>query len=285
MLPMHSAVPSPLTEALLSGTDVLLVWGATTSYLVGESSLRRGGAARRRPRLVEPVLFLSGTAVLTLTLLPPFGPVLERDLAGHMVQHMLLVLVVAPLLVLGRPGPRFMRAAGPAAAGRLVQWAAAPGGRWLERVSHSPAVAWTGFAVVLWGWHAPGIFGWAANHAFVHAVQHASLVVAAVLCVRTLTGPPRKRSLSLGGAVVALAATGMHSAVLGALLVFATHPVYAVYADHPTAVVMADQQLAGVLMWVGAAPFFLVGVTVVVLRALREDAATPALPALSRSER
>jgi putative membrane protein len=283
MLPLHVSVAHPLTEAILTGVYAVVVWGLVTAYLVGESSLRRGGSRRGSRRLAQPLAFLSGTAAVTLTLLPPVGTLLERNLAGHMVQHMVLIMVAAPLLVLGRPGPRLMRALGPQTAGRVVRASRSRAGRGAAAVVESPTVAWVGFGMVLWAWHAPTVFDWAARSAPAHALQHASLLAVAVLAVRTLTASARRRELPLGFAVVALAATGMHSAVLGALLVFTRRPVYPVYADHPVARVLADQQLAGVLMWVGAAPVFLGAVCAVVLRALHDPEVAP--PVLVAHER
>src|SRR5947208_1577483 len=98
-----------------------------------------------------------------------------------MVQHEILMLVAAPLLVMGRPLVPLLWALPRSlvlAAGRL--WNASGWSRcwrWLTR----PLSAWGFHAVVLWAWHAPLLFSWTLRSSFVHSLQHLSFFGSALL--------------------------------------------------------------------------------------------------------
>lgn len=164
-----------------------------------------------------------------------FGAVDEaaaHSTAAHMLQHMLLIAVVAPMIVSARPIP---------------QWKAALG-RWALLVFR-PALASVQFPLgwaathgaVLWIWHLPGPYTAALQHEALHGLEHACFLFTACGFWWAVLRPPRKAQ---GKAMLALALTLMQSGFLGALLVFSPRPLY-----FPESRTLADQQLAGLLMW------------------------------------
>lgn len=201
----------------------------------------------------RPIAFYTGLTVLTVSLLPPFDTWSATSFAFHMTQHELLMLVAAPLLVLGRPLPYFLWSL-------PTSWRSAVAGALRVRQVQSawrsllnPVVAWVIHAVVLWAWHAPSFFDAALRHRGVHEWQHLSFVFSAlVFWAALLEERVRERQ---GAAVLYLFTTTVHTGVLGALLTFASHPWYSAYLERVpqwNISPLEDQQIGGLIMWIPA---------------------------------
>jgi cytochrome c2 len=163
-----------------------------------------------------------------------------------MVQHELLMLVAAPLLVVGRPLVPIL-----AALPRRLRRHASP---WARALAPGAFGAWLFHAVAIWLWHVPGIYDLAVRVPGVHALEHASFLGTAALFWWALLRGPGARA-GAGLAVIYVFTTALHTGLLGVLLLFARRPWYATHAA--TAPVhgldpLADQQLAGLIMWVPA---------------------------------
>ena len=255
----HS-LDTPTTDAggvLLVVLPVLL---SAALYLLGLGRHRSSLTVRWRP-----IAFFAGLAVLAASLLPPLDTWSATSFAFHMTQHELLMLVAAPLLVLGRPLPYFLwslpaswrGAVGNAVRGHVVRTA------W--RAILNPAAAWTLHAAVLWVWHAPSFFDAALRRQGVHDLQHLSFLVSALVFWAALL-EERVRGRQ-GAGVLYLFTTTVHTSVLGALLTFATHPWYSAYVDrapHWGLAPLEDQQIGGLIMWVPASLVY-VGVALFLL--------------------
>jgi putative membrane protein len=171
-----------------------------------------------------------------------------------MVQHELLMLVGAPLMVLGRPIlpwlwalPRSARLRVPRAFRRS---AARPAWNYLT----APAVAWVLHGTVIWAWHVPALYEAAAVNEAIHALQHAMFVTTAVLFWWGLLYG-RYGRLAYGASVLFLFTTMVHTGALGALFTFAVTPMYPLYEARGAMLgidPVADQQLAGLYMWIPA---------------------------------
>jgi putative membrane protein len=193
--------------------------------------------------------FIAGWLVLAAALVTPLHEAGERSFAAHMVEHELLMLVAAPLLVLSHPigialwaFPQGMRRA-LAAAGRGIStpW----------RALTAPTTATLLQAVALWAWHAPRLFDLALANPGWHVVQHLSFLVTALLFWwAVLRGHEHRVGVSVG----CLFFTATVSGALGALMAFSSSPWYAGYAasglDAFGLTPAEDQQLAGLLMWI-----------------------------------
>ncbi|MBA2577378.1 MAG: cytochrome c oxidase assembly protein [Euzebyaceae bacterium] len=250
----------PAVTAAVPAVLVALAWW----YWRGTVALwRRRGRGAAVPAW-RAGAFSAGLVAVAVALLPPLDARAHAALSAHMVQHLLLLLVAAPLLVLGTPGlplswaltaPRRRALRRLVAGGGLRRLAASPG--WL------PAV-WAGHVGVMWAWHAPGLYEAALSSPAVHAAEHATMLGTALAFWWTvLAGATR---LARGGSVVAVWAAAAASGPLGALLVFASRPWYQTYAAVAgDRAALADQQLAGLLMWVpGGAVYLVAGVALFV---------------------
>jgi putative membrane protein len=204
--------------------------------------------------------FAGGVASLALALLSPIGTLAGQLNWVHMIQHTLLMLVAAPLLVAGSPGV-------------VALWAVS--GRWgrararlvkrmrLRKVSRymlwQPLVVWGVFAGVLWVWHVPGLYTAALRNQLVHDVQHLAFVVAACLYWRLVLDPLGRVRLTPMLAVVYLFTMSLHGMLLGVFMVLAPGVWYEDYAATAPAwgvTALEDQQIAGWIMWMPACAIY-----------------------------
>ena len=157
-------------------------------YLVGYARLR-GRSRRSRPvRAIHLAAFVLGWLALVAALDSPLDTLADALFSAHMIQHEVLMLIAAPLLVIGRPFavwiwalPATMRGG----IGRAVRT------RWIRvpwRVLTMPLVAWMLHAAALWAWHAPALFEAALARPGIHTLQHASFLVSALLFWWTVFG-------------------------------------------------------------------------------------------------
>src|SRR5262249_37485932 len=121
--------------------------------------------------------FVSATLVLWAALVPPMDAYADRQFAMHMVQHVLLMLVAAPLLLLGTPLV-LARLAAPAPWRRLFARALRPPA---IQTLQFPALTWSAFAAVMWGSHNSTLYEAALERPLVHACEHALYLGAALL--------------------------------------------------------------------------------------------------------
>ena len=222
---------------------------AAVAYVRGrgpESRSKRGGAA-----------FGAGLAVVAFALLSPVSTYAEALLSVHMVQHLLLAFVAAPLLVSSGAGPDLLAGIPGTVAGPLRQVAASR--TWL--LATSPLVAWTAFAAAGWGIHFTGLFDLALRQPLVHAVEHCLFLGAGLLfwhgARRLASYPARLLYLALG----------MPQNTFLALAIFsAGRPLYEAYerlARTWGPSVLDDQRAGGAIMWIAGDLTLLVAVLVV----------------------
>ncbi|HEY3933955.1 MAG TPA: cytochrome c oxidase assembly protein [Gemmatimonadales bacterium] len=192
--------------------------------------------------------FAAGAAILIATLSAPFDALADARFSVHMAEHLLMVAVIPPLVLLGSPEVAF------AWTFRAVRWqrdrlpvAVRTGWLWAT----TPLVAWLAHTATLWLWHQPQWYQAALENAAVHAVEHLSLLGTAFLLWRCAIRPRGGRRAGAGIAVLLMLATAMQSGALGALLASSTrvwYPAQELTLGHAAA--LADQQLAGLLMWI-----------------------------------
>jgi cytochrome c oxidase assembly factor CtaG len=191
--------------------------------------------------------FGAGVLVVVGALLPAFDPVVDASFPLHMVQHMVLLFVAAPLLALGAPGLPFLLCLHPAGRRRI---AALRGGRIVRRgraVAALPAVGVVGYSAVVLVWHLPAVYTAALESETVHIAEHACFLFAGWLLWAPLAAPGR--TLDGGRAVLHVFLSGFPMSLVGAVLTLAPRPVYPEQTGTGPAA-LAAQQLAGVLMWI-----------------------------------
>jgi cytochrome c oxidase assembly factor CtaG len=211
-----------------------------------------------RARLVRRAwLFALGWLGMAGALVTPLHEAGERSFTAHMVEHELLMLVAAPLIVLAKPLSAMLWAFPPA--GRR-----AIGGLSSSRPVSAVFAALTGAitstvlqAAVMWIWHMPALFDLALASEGWHATQHLCFVVSALLFWTAMLGRRGAEAGMAGARVLAalcLLATSLITGALGALMAFSQSPWYAGYARlarAPFGLTPAeDQQIAGLIMWV-----------------------------------
>lgn len=235
------------------------VWGAWNldplliAGIAGAGFLYRLGSSRteRPPPRWRQRSFVFGLVVVAVAVISPIDALGESLASAHMVQHLLLMLVAAPLLVLGLPTETIIRGASYPTRkklGRARRRARLTPAR-IRGMSH-PVVIWLLFAGVLWFWHLPGPYVAALENEIVHIIEHTTFLAAAFALWRMVLVAHDR---SGGFAFLAVFTAGFQSTILAALLTFTTSPWYPPYAKTAPAFGMSaleDQQLAGVIMWV-----------------------------------
>src|SRR2546423_4580136 len=175
-------------------------------------------------------------------------PWADRVLSAHMAQHLLLMVVVAPLAVVAWRLPR------------VPSWAR--GGAFA-----TVAVAAQTLALVVW--HVPGAFEAAQTHAPLHVLEHASLLVTAAAAWWVILSG---NIASVGVRFATCLSSAAPMMLLGALMTLAPDPWYSSYATaHSSLSPLADQQTAGALMWGPAGIAYVIAAAWLVAAGIRDD--------------
>jgi putative membrane protein len=229
---------------------LVLVGVSAAAYGTGLRSLWRASPGRGVGRW-RAAGFGVGLMALLVALASPLDTAADERLSAHMVQHLILIVAAAPLLVMGRPGVVALAALPPRGRRRIHRLAAGRMVRSGLLVLTTPVVAWLVHVSLLWAWHVPGAYQAALNHRPVHWLEHATMLGTAVLFWAVALEPGARRRLARGGDVAFLLAAWLATGALGAVLTFATGPIYPGYAAASAgADPLRDQQLAGLLMWI-----------------------------------
>jgi cytochrome c oxidase assembly factor CtaG len=190
--------------------------------------------------------FAAGLAVTAIAVASPLDAAVDRTLWAHMVQHVLLLAVAAPLLALGWPLPTLL-------------WVLPP--HWRSRAlalrrralahhdAHFPSWVITLLAVqaaVMWAWHLPDAYQAAVRNPALHAAEHLSFLLAATAAWWSVVTGRRSRR---GAAAVAALLGSVPGIVLGSAMVVAPNPWYPLYLHGSRTAALVDQQVAGVIMW------------------------------------
>jgi putative membrane protein len=228
------------------------LWAAL--YFVGTARVWASAGVGRGVRLRDVVYFSSGLIALIGALESPLHELSEHLFVAHMVQHELLMVVAAPLIVLSSPLVATLWALPPSWRRRMsggalavVRW---PGTAWV----FTPGALFCLHALALWIWHLPVLYQAALHSDSIHAVQHLSFFVTAGLFWWTVSRGAYGRR-GYGASVIYVFGTAMQSGVLGALLLFSQRLWYPGYSDGAMAFALTaleDQQLAGAVMWIPA---------------------------------
>lgn len=231
-----------------------------TLYALGVRRLWRSDAGRQTIRPWQTIAFALGCLSAATALLSKLDAWSDILFSAHMTQHEILMLVTAPLMVLGQPFIATLwalRASARARIGAAIN--RRPVQTVWERIS-GPFTVLILHAVVLWIWHVPLLFESALHHEALHVFQHLGFFLTAALFWWALIHG-RYGKLGYGVGVLYVFATAMHTQILGALLTFTSRIWYPTHA-HRTAAAgvnpIHDQQLAGVVMWIPFGVVFLI---------------------------
>jgi cytochrome c oxidase assembly factor CtaG len=222
------------------------------TYAVGWWRLHRRGAPVSAWRIAAGA---GGFITLGLALLSPLDALADVLFTGHMVQHLLLIAVAAPLLLLADPFPALVWALPSPLRGRVGR--ALRRDRWLRQagaVLTALPVAWTVHVAVVWLWHAPVAYDAAVADRLVHDLEHLAFFGSAALFWWPVIHPaPRLRPrASYASRMAALVLGALQGALLGLLLALSPTLWYASYARTASLwglTPLEDQAAGGVVMW------------------------------------
>lgn len=248
-------IPAEIWQRWLLHPAVLLVLAALP--LLALATAGRHWPVRERS------CFLAGVLILALALVSPLCALSVALFTARASQHMVLLIVSAPLLAIGLP----------------AAWRRSPTRAWwLGRRQRSgvaavlPALV---FATLLWGWHVPAIYDATFRSDLAYWAMHLSLLASALPLWIQLLSPGRTLVM---GHVLAAFATFMQMGLLGALLTLAPSPLYTAHLTSTQAwglTPLMDQQLGGLIMWVPGCAAFLLAILWTLKRTLSDRVRQP----------
>ena len=262
---------------------VQATWGWEPSVVGGCLVLAAGYLAVAGANLTRrAAAFFAGIAVLFLALDSPLDTLGDTYLfSAHMVQHLLLILIVPPLLLLGMPASLVERA-------RRVPWMRRP-----MSALGAPAVAWGLGIGTMAVWHIPALYDAALVRGGVHLVQHLSFLVTGTIFWWPVVAPADDARLGPLPAVLYLVAAALAGSVVGIVITFARvdlYPAYFLPVDRLGIEPLirngwglspeVDQELGGLLMWIPGGLVYLSAILGVMARWYRTAEQTePVAPA------
>lgn len=234
-------------------------WDWEPSVMVGCAFLLLAYVATLRFRFSwRAASFLFGVLLLLLALVSPLDTLADTYLfSAHMVQHILLILIVPPLLIMGIPE-------------EVMNMIQRPRCAKIERVLSIPILAWTVGVGTMWLWHWPPLYNAALANEPLHIAEHLLFLISAVIFWWPVIAPVGDLRLApLWAAVYVFAACSAHT-ILAILITFAPLGIYPAYLQPADAYGIlpllrgqwgltpaADQQWGGLLMWVPACTVYL----------------------------
>ncbi|MEM8618243.1 MAG: cytochrome c oxidase assembly protein [Actinomycetota bacterium] len=216
---------------------VVLVGALVAIGVYGLAWLRTGGSNWRL------VSWCGGIAAVLIATSPPIEAIAVERFSGHMIQHLLFIVIAAPLLVLAEPVATVVRAWPNLVRSSRTERRVAG---WWHR--YAPIVAPVAFVVTLFVTHLTGIYDLALSNRLVHDLEHVAYLGAAVALWAAVRGVGRAAAVTrVGSAFAVIAGTAM----LGIVLLTASAPLVPTYADQlGDAAAVDDQRVAASIMWV-----------------------------------
>ncbi len=259
-------------------------WDWEPSVIVGCAALLMMYFASVRFHLVwRAWCFVGGVLLLFLALVSPIDTLGDTYLfSAHMVQHILLILIVPPLLIIGMPEEVVRRA---------LRWPIIGN---TERILSAPVLAWSIGVGTMWLWHWPPLYNAALASEPVHITEHSMFLVSSVIFWWPVISPIEKLRLAPLWAVVYVFAACTAHTILAILITFAPLGIYPAYLQPSDAFNIlpllrnqwgltpgVDQQWGGLLMWVPACAVYLAFILAILARWYRAPEVDGALVPLS----
>jgi putative membrane protein len=265
---LHTGARISLTTFTVHPSTVVGIAGLAALY---EQGARVVGRTRKdaeqshaAPRPSQRWAFYGGLAVMFLSLNGWLHDLSDSYLfSAHMVQHLMLALVVAPLMIMGTPGDMLRPILRVPGVMRVARWVTAP--------THCFAI----FNVVVAGWHLPPLYNYALSHHPVHIVQHLMFLVASVVMWWPILSPlPELPRLSYPGQMLYLFLLSIPMAIVSVYIAYADTILYPLYASAPRVLgitPMDDQLIGGLIMWIPGGLFFYSIISIVFFRWQQRD--------------
>lgn len=248
-------------------------WDPALFYIVPAAALYALGSRQKagRPNALQAAAFYGGLLSIVLAVDSPIDAYADELLWIHMLQHILLLTVAPPLILLGRPWPTMWRAL-PLGWRTTVarEVAQAPASAPLRALAR-PLAAWILFNFTIIFWHIPAAYDLTESNGLVHACEHAIFFFCGLLFwARVIDTGPLRPHLQWPARIAYIVGAMIVGWVLAIVFVVAPHPIYQHYADlrsRPGGIsALTDQQLAGGMMWVGGSISLTIALLVVLYR-------------------
>jgi putative membrane protein len=290
----------PILRALLLSWDwraeviaVLVVAG--TIYTVGWRRLRHLHQARHpkhsqqaSPRRLASgrrlAAYLGGLGIIGLALMSPIDVLGGQLFFMHMIQHLLLVMLAPPLLLIASPFPFFLWGLPPTVRGQVARLFK-PGAtfRHLLRLLTRPGLVWLVFIAIFLGWHDPNAYNAALTSDRVHDLEHITFFGTALLFWWHVigVGPRIHGRFPAGVRVAYVLITVPVNMLAGVAITFSTQPIYTYYTTVPRLwgiTVMQDQMLGGIIMWIPGSMMYIMAALVLIAKMVQTEADKQPLP-------
>jgi cytochrome c oxidase assembly factor CtaG len=257
-------------------------------YLRGWRMVRRADPSRLPSW--RAAAFLSGLCSAWIALASPIDALNALLLTAHMLQHMLLMMVAPPLILLGAPLIPIVRGLPSVVArkwtGAFLNWpVAARTGRALA----NPVSGALAMGLVMFGWHIPSLYELALGSEFWHVMEHASFFLASLMFWWPVVLPwPSRGRWSRWAIVPYLLVADLQNTALSAILTFSDRVLYRSYSEAPRLFgvsAMEDQVAAGAFMWVAGSLAFILPAIGVAVQCLSTRSTRHAMSAVMAARR
>lgn len=245
----------------------ILVLIAASIYMLG--LLRLASRSHTSPLDSKRIYAgIAGFATLYIALAGPFDGFAQEAFWLHMIQHLLISLVAAPLLLLASPLPAYLWSMPETVrmgAGELLR-EDAPIKRALKWLI-DPRITVPLFVVTLYSWHAPALFSAALESEYTHYLQHFSFYITAALFWWPIIGPaPVRSKLSYPQRLIYLLTVVTPTAVLASIITMSHSVIYDEYLttpEHWGMTALEDQTMGGLILWIPGNTLYLIGLTAI----------------------
>ncbi|MCA9949261.1 MAG: cytochrome c oxidase assembly protein [Anaerolineales bacterium] len=288
----------PVTKAVLLSwawrwdvTLLLFVMGGL--YVTGWIRLRKRtyvSRRRNRPHLVvwwRLIAYLSGLILVGVALMSPIDVLSQQLFFMHMIQHLLLIMIAPPLLMIANPMPFLLW-------GLPTRWRH-KAGRVLSYLLHresstrnlvvkltAPGIIFMFWIISVIGWHDPTLYNAALRYEIIHDIEHLFFFAAGMLFWWHVTGagPRLHKQFGIVARIVFVLAAVPPNMFLGIVLAFASVPIYSYYEGVPRLWVndvVIDQTIGGVIMWIPGSMMYIIAVLILLTKLFDQEGHKPPL--------
>ncbi|MGK7311502.1 MAG: cytochrome c oxidase assembly protein [Candidatus Longimicrobiales bacterium M2_2A_002] len=245
-------------------------------YARGWRRLRQRGQGGKYLKRWRAWCYYGGLLTVVIALMSPIATFDSVFFFMHMTEHVLLIMIAAPLIWLGAPMVPTLWGFNAPARKRIgkIFHESHPVNRFFTFLTR-PGVALAIYVLVLFGWHFPPLYDAAQGSTVVHELEHFMFIAAALIFWWPVIHPSgTKRRLSYGAGILFIFPAKIAGFVLGAALTLSSEPFYQTFLDSPSIwglSPLGDQQLGGLIMWVAGGLLYIIPLLALVIMMMRED--------------
>jgi putative membrane protein len=237
-----------------SAATVLVALGAVAvMYLGAVARANRCDRRGRRWPKQRTFFFLAGVATAGMDLCSGIGTEADTRLSAHMLEHMILWVIVAPLLAAGAPVRLAFKSLAHEGRRQLARWLRS---RTVSALT-SPVGSVSLFSAVILVTHIPTVYGLVLTNESLHETEHGLYLLAALLVWAPLIGAdPLPHRPGPRGQLACMLACMLPMILIALWLATTPRPVYGHYVAELGRQALHDQRLAATIMWIGGVPAF-----------------------------